>query len=80
MAGHSKTISERIRAGQQVVGADGEAVGRVSGLAGSVLALEAGDPKLGPHRYLDVATIAAIEGEEVRLLIDAAEARQRLST
>lgn len=79
MAG-TKTVTERIREGQRVVGADGNMVGRVVGLAGSVLALEAGDPKLGPHRYLDVATIAAVESDEVKLLIDAAEAQQRLST
>ncbi|MET3889134.1 hypothetical protein ABIE41_000210 [Bosea sp. OAE506] len=79
MAG-TQTITERIREGQRVVGADGKAIGRVTGLAGSLLALEAGDPKLGPHRYLDVATIATVEGEEVRLLIDAAEANERLST
>lgn len=78
MAG-SKTVTERIREGQRVVGADGKGVGRVIGLAGSLLALEAGDPTVGPHRYLDVATIATVEGEEVRLLIDAAEAHQRLS-
>jgi hypothetical protein len=79
MAG-TKTVTERIREGQRVVGADGNTVGRVVGLAGSVLALEAGDPELGPHRYLDVATIAAVENNEVKLLIDAAEAQQRLST
>lgn len=80
MASEAKTINQRIREGQHVIGADGETVGRVTGLAGSLLALEAGDPKLGPHRYLDVATIATVEQNEVRLLIDAAEARQRLST
>ncbi len=71
---------EQIREGMTVVGSDGEHVGTVDALAGQLLKLKKDDPASGgEHHFLDIALVVGIEGETIKLLVPAAEARERWS-
>ncbi len=71
---------EQIKEGQRVVGADGAHVGTVDGLSGQLLKLKKNDPESGGgHHYLDLALVVAVEGDAIKLLVPAAEAKERWS-
>ena len=71
---------EQIKDGQTVVGSDGAHVGTVDGLSGQLLKLKRNDPESGgSHHYLDIGLVVAVEGETVKLIVPAAEAKERWS-
>ncbi len=71
---------EQIKDGQRVVGSDGAHVGTVDGLAGQLLKLKKNDPESGgSHHYLDIGLVVAVEGETIKLIVPAAEAKERWS-
>lgn len=69
---------DQIREGLQVVGSDQGHVGTVDALAGQLLKLKKNDPASGgSHHYLDIGLIADIEGDTIKLLVTADDAKQR---
>ena len=73
---------EQIKEGQKVVGSDGGPVGTVDGLNGQLLKLKKNDPESGSggaHHYLDIGLIVAVEGDTLKLIVPAAEAKERWS-
>jgi len=71
---------EQVREGLEIVGSDGVHVGTVDALSGTLLKLKKSDPSSGgTHHYLDIGLVVAIEGNTAKLLVPAAEARQRWS-
>ena len=71
---------EQIKEGQKVVGSDGGPVGTVDGLNGQLLKLKKNDPESGgSHHYLDIGLVVAVEGEFIKLIVPAAEAKERWS-
>lgn len=71
---------EKIREGLEIVGSDGVQVGTVDALSGTLLKLKRSDPSSGgSHHYLDIGLVVAVEGNTAKLLVPAAEARQRWS-
>lgn len=69
-----------IHEGLKVVGSDGGHVGTVDALVGQLLKLNKNDPASGgTHHFLDIGLIAEIENETVKLLVTAADAKQRWS-
>lgn len=71
---------EQIKEGQKVVGSDGGPVGTVDGLNGQLLKLKKNDPESGgSHHYLDIGLVVAVEGELIKLIVPAAEAKERWS-
>ena len=71
---------EQVREGLEIVGSDGVHVGTVDALSGTLLKLKKSDPSSGgAHHYLDIGLIVAIEGNQAKLLVPAAEAKQRWS-
>ncbi len=71
---------EHIKEGQNVIGADGGHVGTVDGLSGQLLKLKKNDPESGgAHHYLDLGLVVAVEGGTIKLIVPAAEAKERWS-
>ncbi|TCR68233.1 DUF2171 domain-containing protein [Bosea sp. BK604] len=71
---------EQIKEGQQVTGADGGLVGTIDGLSGQLLKLKKNDTDSGgAHHYLDLGLVVAVESSNVKLIVSAAEAKQRWS-
>ena len=71
---------EQIKEGQKVVGSDGAHVGTVDGLSGQLLKLKKNDPESGgSHHYLDIGLVVAIEGDTIKLIVPAGEAKERWS-
>lgn len=71
---------DQIREGLAIVGSDGAHVGSVDALVGQLLKLKKSDPASGgTHHYLDLALVAGIEGDTIKLLVPAAEAKERWS-
>lgn len=71
---------EQIKEGQKVIGADGGHVGSVDGLSGQLLKLKKNDPESGgTHHYLDLGLVIAVEGDTIKLIVSAAEAKERWS-
>lgn len=71
---------EQIKEGQKVIGADGGHVGTVDGLSGQLLKLKKNDPESGgTHHYLDLGLVIAVERDTIKLIVPAAEAKQRWS-
>lgn len=71
---------EQVKEGQQVIGADGGHVGTIDGLSGQLLKLKKNDPESsGAHHYLDLALVVAVEGNTIKLIVPAAEAKERWS-
>ncbi|HEV7321788.1 MAG TPA: DUF2171 domain-containing protein [Ensifer sp.] len=71
---------EQFKEGQRVIGADGGHVGTVDGLSGQLLKLKKNDPESGGiHHYLDIALVVGVEGDIIKLIVPAAEAKQRWS-
>lgn len=71
---------EQIKDGQKVIGSDGAHVGTVDGLSGQLLKLKKNDPESGgAHHYLDIGMVVAVEGDTIKLIVPAAEAKERWS-
>lgn len=71
---------DQIREGLESVGSDGMHVGSVDALVGQLLKLKKSDPATGgTHHYLDLALVTSIEGDTIKLLVPAAEAKERWS-
>ncbi|WP_262330894.1 DUF2171 domain-containing protein [Bosea sp. BH3] len=71
---------EQIKEGQRVIGADGGHVGTIDGLSGQLLKLKKNDPESGgAHHYLDIGLVVAVEGDTLKLIVPAAEAKERWS-
>ena len=71
---------EQIKEGQIVIGSDGAHVGTVDGLNGQLLKLKKNDPESGgAHHYLDIGTVVSVEGDTIKLIVPAAEAKKRWS-
>lgn len=71
---------EQIREGMDIVGSDGAHVGTVDGLAGQLLKLKRSGPASGgTHHFLDIALVVGVEDRTIKLLVPAAEARERWS-
>ncbi|AMJ61401.1 DUF2171 domain-containing protein [Bosea sp. PAMC 26642] len=71
---------EQIKEGQKVVGSDGAHVGTVDGLSGQLLKLKKNDPESGgSHHYLDIGLVVALDDETLKLIVPAAEAKERWS-
>jgi hypothetical protein len=69
-----------IREGLEVVGSDEVHVGTVDALVGQLLKLKKKDPASGgTHHFLDIGLIADVDGETIRLLVTADDAKQRWS-
>jgi hypothetical protein len=70
----------QIKDGQTVVGSDGGHVGTIDELSGQLLKLKKNDPEsTGAHHYLDIGLVVAVEGDTIKLIIPAAEAKERWS-
>ena len=71
---------EQIKEGQKVVGSNGAHVGTIDGLSGQLLKLKKNDPESGgSHHYLDIGLVVAVEDETIKLIVPAAEAKERWS-
>ena len=71
---------EQIKEGQRVIGSDGGHVGTIDELSGQLLKLKKNDPESGgAHHYLDLALVIAVEGDTLKLIVPAAEAKERWS-
>lgn len=71
---------EQIKEGQNVIGADGGHVGTIDGLSGQLLKLKKNDPESGgAHHYLDLGLVVAVEGDMIKLIVPAVEAKERWS-
>jgi len=71
---------EQIKEGQQVIGADGGHIGTIDGLSGQLLKLKKNDPESGgAHHYLDLGLVVSVEGDTIKLIVPAAEAKERWS-
>lgn len=71
---------QQIKEGQKVVGADGGHVGTVDSLSGQLLKLKKNDPESGgAHHYLDIGLVVAIDGDSIKLILPASEAKERWS-
>lgn len=71
---------EQIREGLEVVGSDDAHVGTVDALVGQLLKLKKSDPEAGgTHHYLDLSLVSGVDGNAIRLIVPASEARQRWS-
>jgi len=71
---------EQIKENQTVVGSDGGHVGTVDALSGQLLKLKRNDPESGgAHHYLDIGLITALEGDVIKLIVPASEAKERWS-
>ncbi|TAJ26681.1 MAG: DUF2171 domain-containing protein [Bosea sp. (in: a-proteobacteria)] len=71
---------EQIREGLQVVGSDERPIGTVEAIVGQLLRIRDGDPATeGSRHFLDLAFVVAVDGNRVRLLLPAAEAKERWS-
>ncbi|MGO4175577.1 DUF2171 domain-containing protein [Bosea sp. TAF32] len=71
---------EQIKEGQGVIGSDGEHVGTVDALSGQLIKLKKNDPGSGgAHHYLDLALVVALEHDTIKLIVPAAEAKERWS-
>ena len=74
MSGHASEIREHM----EVVGSDGGHVGTVDKVEGDQIKLTKKDDPDGSglhHHYLAIGTVASVEGERVRLNVDARQAR-----
>lgn len=69
MADHSE-----IREHMTIIGADGVHVGTVDHLDGERIKMTKADSVDGRHHYLPAGLVAAVEGDEVRLSANAANA------
>jgi hypothetical protein len=70
----------QIKDGQKVVGSDGGHVGTVDSLSGQLLKLKKNDPESGgAHHYLDIGLVVALDGDTLKLIVPAAEAKERWS-
>lgn len=71
---------EQIKEGQRVIGSDGAHVGTVDALSGQLIKLKKNDPGSGgAHHYLDLALVVALEDDTIKLIVPAAEAKERWS-
>lgn len=69
---------EQIKEGQRVIGSDGGLVGTVDSLSGQLIKLKKNDPESGgAHHYLDLALAVALEDDTIKLIVPAAEAKER---
>ncbi|MDR6830930.1 hypothetical protein J2X48_004743 [Bosea sp. BE271] len=71
---------EQIKEGQRVIGSDGGHVGTVDALSGQLIKLKKNDPESGgAHHYIDLGLVIGIEGDTIKLIVPAAEAKERWS-
>lgn len=71
---------EQIKEGQRVIGSDGGHVGTVDALSGQLIKLKKNDPESGgAHHYIDLGLVIGIEGGTIKLIVPAAEAKERWS-
>jgi hypothetical protein len=68
---------DQIREHMDVVGSDGEPVGKVDCVKGDHIVLTKGDSPDNRHHKLDCSMIETVEGDQVRLDIPAEEAKSR---
>jgi len=69
---------EQIRDGQRVIRSDGGHVGTVDALSGQLIKLKKNDPESGgAHHYISL--VIGIEGNTIKLIVPAAEAKERWS-
>lgn len=65
------SVTEQIREGMEVIGADGVHVGTVDGIEGHRIKLTRADSGSGSHEghhhFLSAGLIAGVEGDKVRL-------------
>ena len=76
MSGHASQIQEHM----EVVGSDGQHVGTVDHLDGDRIKLTKKDDPDGSgqhHHYLAIGLVAAVEGNRVKLNVDARSARDQ---
>ena len=66
-----------IREHMDVVGSDGESIGKVDKVAGDRIILTKSDADDNRHHWIDCSMIETIEGEQVRLSMPAEEAKSR---
>lgn len=71
---------EQIKEGQRVIGCDGGHVGTVDALSGQLIKLKRNDPASGgAHHYIDMGLVIGIEGDTIKLVVPATEAKERWS-
>ncbi|MCR4522993.1 DUF2171 domain-containing protein [Bosea sp. 47.2.35] len=71
---------EQIKEGQRVIGSDGGHVGTVDALSGQLIKLKKNDPESGgAHHYIDLGLVIGIEGDTIKLIVPATEAKERWS-
>ncbi|UZF95643.1 DUF2171 domain-containing protein [Bosea sp. NBC_00550] len=71
---------EQIKEGQRVLGSDGVHVGTVDALSGQLIKLKKNDPESGgAHHYIDLGLVIGVDGDIIKLIVPAAEARERWS-
>jgi hypothetical protein len=69
----------QIREHMEVIGSDGQHVGTVDKVEGNRIKLTKRDDPDGSgqhHHYLDTGMVAAVQGNQVKLTMDSAKARQ----
>jgi hypothetical protein len=71
---------EQIKEGQRVLGSDGAHVGTVDALSGQLIKLNKNDPESGgTHHYIDLGLVIGVDGDVIKLIVTAAEAKERWS-
>ena len=71
---------EQIKEGQRVLGSDGAHVGAVDALSGQLIKLKKNDPEAGgAHHYIDLGLVIGVDGDTIKLIVTAAEAKERWS-
>ncbi len=68
--------SSQLREHMQVVGSDGEPVGRVDRIEGDVIKLTKNDAGHHHHHRIPLASVSTVEGDTVRLSQTAAQAKE----
>jgi hypothetical protein len=64
---------------QRVLGSDGARVGIVDSLSGQLLKLKNDPESGGAHHYLDIGLVVALRRDTLKLIVPAAEAKERWS-
>lgn len=75
---HKRGLLGRIREHMEVVGSDGETIGKVDCVKGDRVILTKADSKDNRHHSIKCSMIETVDGDQVRLDIPAEEARSRL--
>lgn len=69
---------DQLKPNMNVVGSDGVVIGAYRSLSGQLMQIAEGALPTDRH-FLDLALVADVEGDQIKLLVTGAEAKQRWS-